>query len=349
LPTYRIAVLPGDGIGPEVMAAAIEVLESLPGLRFDFEELPVGYTALQAVGDPLPSCTIEKAKAADAVLHGAMDGAAIPASYRAPMTGLRRALDAYASVRPSISYPGLAALHDKIDVVVVRETTEGLYSKIEYKIGADVACSVRTITRTGMERVARRAFELAATRRRSVTVAHKLAGLPVADAFMLDVVRGIAAEFPDIELHEANVDALAHDLILRPADYDVILAENQYGDILSDVASAVAGGLGLAASACLGDRWAYFEPVHGSAPDIAGRGLANPGAMLLAAAMMLDHLGERDAAGLVRTAVSDVLAEGSTLTADLGGSASTTEFTRAVVTRLRSATGSPEPTQRGRQ
>ena len=271
----------------------------------------------------MPDTTIAAAKEADGILHGAIDGAAIPASYRAPMTGLRRALDAYASVRPSISYPGVASLHRDVDLVVVRETTEGLYSKIEYTIGPDVACTVRTVTRAGIERVTKRAFELAARRRKSVTVAHKLAGLPVADAFMLEVVRGVAKKYPEIELREANVDALCQDLIQRPYEFDVVLAENQYGDILSDVAAAVAGGLGLAASGCVGDRWAYFEPVHGTAPDIVGRGLANPSAMVLAAALMLDHIGESDAARVVRTAVTEVLADGRTLTADLGGSAST--------------------------
>ena len=336
--TYTIAALPGDGIGTEVMAATLDVLGALqrrmPDLSLAFRELPIGVAALNTEGDPLPDTTIAAAKEADGILHGAIDGAAIPASYRAPMTGLRRALDAYASVRPSISYPGVASLHRDVDLVVVRETTEGLYSKIEYTIGPDVACTVRTVTRAGIERVTKRAFELAARRRKSVTVAHKLAGLPVADAFMLEVVRGVAKKYPEIELREANVDALCQDLIQRPYEFDVVLAENQYGDILSDVAAAVAGGLGLAASGCVGDRWAYFEPVHGTAPDIVGRGLANPSAMVLAAALMLDHIGESDAARVVRTAVTEVLADGRTLTADLGGSASTTEFTAAVVAQV---------------
>jgi isocitrate dehydrogenase (NAD+) len=338
LHTYSIAVLPGDGIGTEVMAATLDVLDALqrrmPDLSLSFCELPIGVAALNSEGDPLPNKTIATAKEADGILHGAIDGAAIPASYRAPLTGLRRTLDAYASVRPSISYPGVAALHRNVDLVVVRETTEGLYSKIEYTIGPDVACSVRTVTRAGTERITKRAFEMATRRRKSVTVAHKRAGLPVADGFMLEVVRSVAKSYPEVELREANIDALCQDLIQRPHEFDVVLAENQYGDILSDVASAVAGGLGLAASGCVGDRWAYFEPVHGTAPDIAGRGLANPSAMMLAAAMMFDHIGESGAARVVRTAVTDVLADGRTITADLGGSASTTDFTAAVVAQV---------------
>lgn len=339
--TYTIAALPGDGIGTEVMDSATEVLEVLgeivPDLAFRVEEFPIGLTALEATGEPLPASTIEGARAADGVLHGATDGARIPARFRAPITGLRHALDAYASVRPSMSHPGLEGATPGIDLVVVRETTEGLYSKIEYMVGPDVACTVRTVTRRGTERITRKAFELARQRRKLVTVAHKRAGLPLADAFMLDVVHEVAAEYPDVELHEGNIDALAQELVLRPERFDVILAENQYGDILSDVASAVTGGLGLAASGCIGDRWAYFEPVHGSAPDIAGKNLANPSAMLLATAMMLDHLGESAAGDLVRSAVVGVLDDGTARTGDLGGQASTTDVTQAVITRLRAS------------
>lgn len=338
---YRIALLPGDGIGPEVVGAARQVLEGLAsarlGLGFAFVEAPIGVTALKAEGIALSERTLELARSADAVLHGASDVAAIPAGVPSPLGGLRRGLDAYANVRPARAYPGVAAVQPDIDLVVVRENTEGLYSGIEYRATADVACAVRVISRQGSTRVARTAFELARTRRKLVTAVHKLGGLPISDGLWLESIRAVAAEFPDVRLETRNVDAAALEMIRHPAAFDVIVAENQYGDVLSDVGAAVAGGLGLAPSGSFGDRWAYFEPVHGTAPDIAGQGIANPIATILAARMLLEHLGEREAAARVERAVRGTLENSATRTPDLGGTATTAEVTRAVIERLSSA------------
>jgi isocitrate/isopropylmalate dehydrogenase len=334
---YQIAVLPGDGIGPEVMDAALAALTELarhdPALDFEFVELPIGIRALQDHGDPLPDETVEQAQQADAVLHAATDAAAIPAGFKAPLSGLRRALGCFASVRPSISVPGVPSLHEGVDLVVVRELTEGTYSKVEYELPGAVH-TLRITTRAGTERLARLAFAEAAKRRGHVTVVHKRAGVPRGDALWLEVFGDVANAFPDVDVETANVDAVAHDLVLAPQRFDVIAAENLNGDVLSDVAAAVTGGLPLAASACIGERWSYFEPVHGTAPSLAGRGVANPAGMLLAGVMMLDHLAEAPAASSLRRAVERALAGDGAVTADRGGTASTSDFLDVVLAAL---------------
>jgi isocitrate/isopropylmalate dehydrogenase len=335
---HRIALLPGDGIGPEVVAVAADVLRAVgaqdPGLQLDFTEAPIGLAALQTTGDALPADTVALARSADAVLHGATDAAAIPAGSPAPLHGLRVALDAYANLRPARSSPGVPSLHADVDVVIVRENLEGLYSGVEYLAGPDAACSVRIVSRHATQRVARRAFALAAQRRGLVTAVHKLGALPVGDGLWIEVITAVAREHPDVELETRNVDAAAYELVRQPQRFDVLLAENSSGDILSDIAAAVTGGLGLMASANVGDRWAYFEPVHGTAADIAGRGLANPAAAVLAAALLLEHLGERDAGARVRAAVLGALADPALHPRDLGGTATTAELSAAVVERL---------------
>ncbi|HVR33034.1 MAG TPA: isocitrate/isopropylmalate family dehydrogenase [Acidimicrobiia bacterium] len=332
---HRIALLPGDGIGTEVCRAARVTLEAIPDpdLSFEFTELPMGLVALESEGDPLPQSTIDQARAADAVLHGATDASSIAPGIRPPLSGLRRELGCFASVRPSVSIPGVDAVHTDVDLVVIRELTEGTYSKIEFEI-QDAVCTVRVTSRAATQRVARLALEYARTRRRHVTVVHKRAGVPRGDSFWLEVIADVAVEFGDVTVRTANVDAVAHDLVRAPQEFDVILAENLNGDILSDVAAAVTGGLPLAASACIGAQWAYFEPVHGSAPTIAGLGKANPAGTMLASAMLLEHIGETGAADRLRRAVKLALADPSARTADLGGSASTDEFTAAVVGAL---------------
>ena len=289
----RILLIPGDGIGPEVVGAARAVLEALagvyPDLRFAFAEAPMGMAALRAGLEPVPQATVQAAKAADGCLLGAIDEAALPKGTRA-LGRFRRLLGAYANVRPVKAYRGVLCLRPDADVVVVRENSEGLYSDIEFEAGPDAACAVRLITRGASERVARVAFELARGRRRRVTAVHKLGALKRTDGLFLEAVRAVAA--------------------------------------------GVAGGIGLAPSAVLGDRYAYFEPVHGTAPDIAGKGIANPMAAILAVAMMLDHLKEATAARAVERSVTAVLAEGRARTPDLGGAATTLDVTQAIVARL---------------
>ncbi len=333
----RILLIPGDGIGVEVVAAARTVLQALagvfPDLRFEFCEALLGMAALRAGEDAVPGATVRAAKAADACLLGAIDEAALPKGISA-LGRFRRLLGGYANVRPLKAYPGVRCLCPNLDVVVVRENTEGMYSDIEFETGPDAACAVRVITRQGSERVARVAFELARSRRRRVAAVHKLGVFKRTDGLFLDTVRAVAAAYPEVALETRNIDAAAMELIQHPAHFDVILATNMFGDILSDEAAGLVGGIGLAPSAVLGDRYAYFEPVHGTAPDIAGKGIANPLAAILAAALMLDHLKEQAAARAIERAVAAVLTAGGPRTPDLGGSATTAEVAQAVAARL---------------
>ena len=333
----KILLLPGDGIGVEVVVAARTVLEALPrvvpDLRFEFAEALIGMAALRAGLDAVPEATVEAAKTADGCLLGAIDEAALPKGVRG-LGRFRGLLGGYANVRPVKAFSGVSCLCPDLDVVVVRENTEGLYSGIEFETGPGAACAVRVITRQGSEQVARVAFELARGRRRRVTAVHKLGSLKRTDGLFLETVRAVGAAYPEVALETRNIDAAAMELILHPAHFDVILATNMFGDILSDVAAGLAGGIGLAPSAVLGDRYAYFEPVHGTAPDIAGKGIANPMAAILAAALMLDHVKESAAARAIERAVTALLADGGPRTPDLGGSATTAEVAAAVVARL---------------
>ncbi len=344
---YSICVLPGDGIGPEVTGCAQRVLEALAATknapRFAFATHPAGHGAFLDGGDALPEATMAAAKAADGVLVGAMDVAQIPPGGGEPLGDLRIGLEVGASVRPSRAITGVASPSADIDCVVVREVTEGLYSRIEYTVGDDVACAVRVITRAASTKTGRMAFDQAAARQRApgathprgrVTAVHKIGALKLTDGLFLDAVAAVARDYPDIEFETRNVDACAMELVREPARFDVILATNVFGDILSDIAAGLAAGLGLAASGCIGERWAYFEPVHGSAPDIAGRGIANPCATVLSAAMMLRHLGEAVSAEAIEGAVADVLTAGAVRTGDLGGKASSTEMTDAIIAAL---------------
>ncbi len=337
--TYSICLLPGDGIGPEVTNCARRVLDALAansGPRFTFETHPAGHGTFLDGGEAMPVATLAAAKAADAVLLGAMDVAQIPPGGGDPLGGLRTGLEVGASIRPARAIAGVASPADDIDCVVVREVTEGLYSRIEYMIGEDTACAVRVVTRAASTKTARMAFEQAAARKKQgrVTAVHKIGVLKLTDGLFLDAAAAVARDYPDIEFETRNIDACAMELVREPARFDVILATNAFGDILSDIAAGLAAGLGLAASGCIGERWAYFEPVHGTAPDIAGKGVANPCATVLSAAMMVRHLGEAASADAVEGAVADVLALGAVRTGDLGGNATSTEMTDAIIEAL---------------
>ncbi|MFT5180515.1 MAG: isocitrate/isopropylmalate dehydrogenase [Alphaproteobacteria bacterium] len=345
--TYSICVLPGDGIGPEVTDCARRVLDALAsandGPRFTFQTHPAGHGTYLSDGHAMPEASLEAAKAADATLLGAMDVAQIPPGGGDPLGQMRNGLEVSASVRPSRAIAGVASPSDIIDCVVVREVTEGLYSRIEYMVGEDAACAVRVITRAASTKTARMAFEQATARQRvanpvhkkgRVTAVHKIGSLKLTDGLFLEAARAVASDYPDIEFETRNIDACAMEMIREPAHFDVILATNTFGDILSDIGAALAAGLGLAASGCIGDRWAYFEPVHGTAPDIAGKGIANPCATVLSAAMMVRHLGETACADAIDGAVADVLATGEVRTGDLGGSATSAEMTDAIIAAL---------------
>jgi isocitrate/isopropylmalate dehydrogenase len=334
----KVCLIPGDGIGPEVIGCARRVLEALStgddAPSFSFEEHAAGYGTYCERGTALPVETVEAAKNADAVLLAALDVARIPAGTAEPLTELRNQLAVNASVRPARSLPGKSAGRS-IDAIVVREVTEGLYSGIEYKASAHAACAVRVITREASTKVARVGFELARTRRKRVTAVHKIGILKLTDGLFLESVKDVARDYPDVEYETRNVDACALELIKEPEHFDIIVSTNAFGDILSDVAIALGAGLGLAPSGCVGDRWAYFEPVHGTAPDIAGKGIANPIATILTAVMMLRHIGETSSADAVENAVLQVLEAGQVRTRDLGGQASSAEITDAVIAALR--------------
>lgn len=333
---HRVLLLGGDGIGPEVVDSADAILQTLEEAGksegFDVVRGDIGLAAYIRHGDALPQVTIDAALAADAVLHGATDGAGLPPGVPKPLRRLREILGAYAHVRPAIAFAGVPDCRPDIDVVIVREALEGLHCHKEFLIG-DTAISLRIVTREGTYRVARKAFEIASQRRRSLTVVHKRGALPVGDGLWIEAVEEVAGHFPNVGLHLMNVDTAVHELIRHPAHFDVILAENSRGDILSDAALALTGGLGLGASGGYGDRHAYFEPVHGTAPDIVGRGTANPIATVLATAMLLSHLGETSASENVVAACRAVIRAGI-LTPDLGGTSTTSEVVGALRTQL---------------
>ena len=330
---YRITLIEGDGIGHEVIPAARRVLEAT-GLPFVFIEAEAGWETFQKYGTSVPEETVEKILASDATLFGAATSPTkkVPGFFGA-IRYLRRRLDLYANVRPAKYHPVPGAVPGT-DLVVVRENTEGLYVEQErlYARGK-VAIADRVITYEASYRIAEYALKLAERRRGKLALVHKANVLPLSDGLFLEAAHDAAKRHPTVELEEVIVDACAMRLVREPQKFDVLVMENLFGDILSDLTAGLVGGLGIAPSGNIGDQAAIFEPVHGSAPDIAGKGIANPTATILSAAMMLDHLGETEMARSIEIAVDQVLADGPQ-TPDLGGQATTKEFTDAVIRAL---------------
>jgi homoisocitrate dehydrogenase len=332
-----ICLIPGDGIGQEVIPAAADVLQVL-GLELDFVQAEAGFACFKKHGSALPEATLAMARKSDAVLFGATSSpSTIVPGYRSPILALRREFDLYANLRPVFSLPGEYS-QAGIDLLIVRENTEGLYSGREHREG-DTAIAERVITRTGSERIVRVACEQTLQRAGLcskppvLTVVHKANVLKLTDGLFRECALKVAAEFPAITVKELLVDAAAMQLVRSPQSFDVLVTTNLFGDILSDEASALVGGLGVAPSANLGIGTPVFEPVHGSAPDIAGQGVSNPVGTLLSCVLMLEKLGEPDAAVRLRQAVLDTLSAGLR-TPDLGGTATTEQFTRHVCNRL---------------
>jgi len=328
----------GDGIGPEITQATLQVLEAL-GTQFDWDEQCGGMTAIEKVGTPLPDATLESVRRTGLALKGPLT-TPLGGGYRSVNVALRQEFELYANVRPVKSIiPG--GKFPDVNLVVIRENVEGLYVGIDrtFKVGNDpkaLAQTMSVMTRDGCRRIVRYAFEYARKHGRSkVTVVHKANILKATSGLFLETARQVAEGYEGrIAVDEKIVDNAAMQLVINPAQFDVIVTTNLFGDILSDEASGLVGGLGLAPGANVGETAAIFEPVHGSAPDIAGQGIANPAAQLLAAAMMLDHVGELDAAARLRCALELAIVEDNVRTRDLGGSASTAEFARAVARRL---------------
>lgn len=323
----QICVIGGDGIGPEVTAAAMEVLRAVePSLRFT--KARAGYSCYQDTGSPLPGETLEACRAADAVLFGAVTTPPNIPGYFSPILRLRQSLDLFACLRPVESNP-LPGCRAGIDMMIVRENTEGLYSGQEECLG-DTAITKRIITRAASERIVDYACGLARQRRRKLTVVHKANVLRETCGLFRRTALEVAGRYPDVQVEEVLVDTMAMRLIKDPESFDVVVTTNLFGDILSDEAAMLVGGLGLADSGNIGKRWAVFEPVHGSAPDIAGKGTANPLAAISAAGMLLEHLGLSESARRVSEAVASLLRTGP-LPADLGGTASTKEVLDGVL------------------
>ena len=330
---YRIATIPGDGIGPEVMSAAVSVLEELAELRgdldFEFIELQAGDQTKAETGMALSQETLKGVEASDAGLFAAVGNTA-----KEVVLPLRQNLDLYVNLRPAKSYPNVPNARSGVDIVIVRENTEGLYKGIGYR-GGDWGIALRVITSRASERIARYAFELAEREnRRRVTCVHKANVLDSTCGLFVEACRSVADDYPRVEYEEMIVDACAMRLVLAPEHFDVLVTTNMFGDILSDETAGLVGGLGLAPSGNIGEDHAIFEPVHGTAPDIAGKGVANPLAMILSTRMMLEWLGEGEAASMVEETVVEVLRDGKTLTPDIGGSAKTDDVTAAVRKKL---------------
>ncbi len=332
-PPYRITLIEGDGIGHEVVPAARRVLEAT-GLPFVFVEAEAGWETFQKRGTSVPEETVEKILETDATLFGAATSPTkkVPGFFGA-IRYLRRRLDLYANVRPAKYHPVPGSVPGT-DLVVVRENTEGLYVEQErlYARGK-VAIADRVITYDASYRIADYALKLAERRRGRLALVHKANVLPLSDGLFLEAAHDAAKRHPNVEIQEVIVDACAMRLVRRPQDFDVLVMENLFGDILSDLTAGLVGGLGIAPSGNIGERAAIFEPVHGSAPDIAGKGIANPTATILSAAMMLEHLGEKETAQRIEAAVDRVLENGPR-TPDLGGRATTEAFTDAVIEAL---------------
>lgn len=332
--THKITLIPGDGIGSEITGAVVRIIEA-SGVEIEWESFIAGAEALSRFGDPLPESVLESIKQNKVALKGPLT-TPVGTGFTSVNVRLRKTLDLYANLRPVRNLPGLITPFGDLDLVVVRENTEDLYSGLEHVVVPGVVESLKIITEKASTRIARFAFDYARREgRRKVTAIHKANIMKLSDGLFLECFRKIAAEYPDIEADDKIVDNACMQLVMRPQQFDVLLLENLYGDIISDLAAGLVGGLGVVPGANIGELGAVFEAVHGSAPDIAGKNMANPTALLQSAIMMLRYLGERDAADLIERAMIQTLTDNQVRTRDLGGTASTTEYTEAIVAAMK--------------
>lgn len=347
---HRVTLIPGEGIGPEVTAAARRVLDA-SGAHIDWEVVEAGSHLIDEFGTPLPEIVLDALTRTRVALKGPITtpvgdkdfnvtvawtgggrSAAQPRRYPSVNVALRKELELYANVRPARNYPGIRTRFENVDLIVVRENTEDLYMGIEHPITPDIAQAMKLITREGSERVVRFAFEYAIRHgRRKITVVHKANILKLTDGLFLEAAQSVAADYPRVQFEDRIVDAVSMQLVQIPEEFDILVAPNLYGDILSDLCAGLVGGLGVAPGANIGTEVVVFEPVHGTAPTIAGKNVANPMATILSGQQMLSHLGEEAAAERVERALLAVLKEGRSVTADLGGSAGTSEMADAIV------------------
>jgi isocitrate dehydrogenase (NAD+) len=335
--SYAVTLIPGDGIGPELAEAARHVLEAT-GIEFEWDVQEAGEATIAGEGTPLPDRVIESIRRNGIAIKGPIT-TPVGSGFRSVNVALRQALELYANVRPARTMKGVETRFEDVDLIIVRENTEDLYTGIEHRVGPDAAESIKIITRAASQRIARYAFEYAVKNGRSkVTAVHKANIMKLSDGLFLESCRTIAADFEGrIEFEDRIVDNMCMQLVQKPEIYDVLVLPNLYGDIVSDLAAGLVGGLGVAPGANIGIEAAVFEPVHGSAPKYAGLDKANPTAMILSGALMLRHLGYPEEATRLEAAVREVIAEGVSTTYDLGGSTGTAAFADAIVSRLTAA------------
>jgi isocitrate dehydrogenase (NAD+) len=326
---HTITLIPGDGIGPEVTQAVVRILKA-GGVEIEWERHDAGVIAFKRFGQSLPVPLLDSIKRTKVALKGPVT-TPIAEGFTSVNVGLRKALDLYANLRPVRNMPGVESRFSGVDLVIVRENTEDLYAGLEHEIVPGVVESLKIITEKASTRIAHFAFKHARSHgRRQVTAIHKANIMKLGDGLFLDCARAVSREYLDIAYDERIVDAACMHLVMHPEKLDVLLLPNLYGDIVSDLCAGLVGGLGVVPGANMGSEMAVFEAVHGSAPDIADKNLANPTALLLSALMMLDHIGEKERAERIHAALGSVLVAGRIRTRDLGGEASTTEFTDAV-------------------
>ncbi len=335
--SYTITLIPGDGIGPEISGAAVRVIEAA-GIAIEWDVQEAGLNAIEKYKDPLPRSVLDSIERTKVALKGPLT-TPIGTGFRSVNVALRKEFELYSNLRPAKSFEGVKSRYSNIDIVIVRENTEEFYSGIEHYVDAkrSAAETIGIVTRTGSERIIRFAFEYAKSHgRKKVTVVHKANILKYTSGLFLDIARSLSKEYSEIEMNDKIIDNMAMQMVINPYQFDVVVTTNLFGDILSDLASGLVGGLGVAPGANLGYNTAIFEAVHGSAPDIAGKKIANPSAIILASALMLEHLGEIDAARRIEKAVAAVIKDGRKVTKDLNPdhSVTTDEMADAIIENL---------------
>lgn len=331
---HTITLIPGDGIGPEIVAATVRVIEA-SGVDIEWETHIIGAQALEKYGTTIPEATIESIKKNKVALKGPLT-TPVGKGFTSVNVGLRKALDLYANIRPVKALPNVPCRYPELDLVIVRENTESLYAGLEHTVVPGVVESIKIITEKASTRISKYAFEYAKSHnRKKVTAMHKANIMKLSDGLFLECFYNVSKGFPDIPADDKIIDNACMQLVMRPEQFDVMVLENLYGDIVSDLCAGLIGGLGLAPGANIGEQGAVFEAVHGSAPDIAGQGIANPTAIMMSGLMMMRHLGEFEAAKRLEDAMMAVYAEGNVRTKDLGGTAKTAEFANAIIDKLK--------------
>lgn len=331
---HTITLIPGDGIGPEIVSATVKTIEAT-GVEIEWETQIIGAHALEKFGTTIPDESIESIKRNKVALKGPLT-TPVGKGFTSVNVGLRKALDLYANVRPVRALPNVECRYPELDLVIVRENTESLYAGLEHIVVPGVVESLKIITEKASTRIAKYAFEHAKLmNRKKVTAMHKANIMKLSDGLFLECFYNVSKDYPEIEADDKIIDNACMQLVMRPEQFDVLVLENLYGDIVSDLCAGLIGGLGLAPGANIGEQGAVFEAVHGSAPDIAGQGIANPTAIMMSSLLMLRHIGEIDAANRMEKALMDVFTEGEVRTKDLGGSASTADFANAIIDKLK--------------